>query len=161
MSKAKQNSDQFREVYLTGKWVVSTNLIEQITDLTWEQASSKVNSLNTIAAIVAHLDYYIAGVLNVFNGGTLDIRDKFSFDHPPITSKNEWEGLLDKVQENAERFASIVEQMSDETLDGVFGDEKYGNYERNIHVIIEHGYYHLGQIILIKKMILNKDHESN
>lgn len=152
-------ANQFREVYLTGKWVVSTNLMEQISTLSWEEASYKVNSLNTIAAIVAHLDYYISGVLNVFEGGTLDIRDKFSFNHPPITSKNEWDGLLKKVQKNAERFASIIDQMSDEALNGIFVDEKYGTYERNIHVIIEHGYYHLGQIVLIKKMILKKEQE--
>jgi hypothetical protein len=29
--------------------------------------------------------------------------------------------------------------------------EKYGNYYRNIHGIIEHIHYHLGQIVLIEK----------
>jgi uncharacterized damage-inducible protein DinB len=157
MNRTKIIANQFREVYLTGKWVVSTNLMEQITALSWKEASHKVSSLNTIAAIVAHLDYYIDGVLNVFDGGTLDIRDKYSFSHPPVTSKNEWNGLLNKVQQNAERFASMIDQMSDETLNSVFVDEKYGTYERNIHVIIEHGYYHLGQIVLIKKIILEKE----
>ena len=56
---------------------------------------------------------------------------------------------------NAEKFASQVEQMSDEKLGEVFVDEKYGNYHRNIDVIVEHSYYHLGQIVLIKKMLLS------
>ena len=34
-----------------------------------------------------------------------------------------------------------------------FVDEKYGSYLRNIDGMIEHCYYHLGQIVLIKKII--------
>ncbi|MEG1022142.1 MAG: hypothetical protein RSE50_11550 [Myroides sp.] len=44
--------------------------------------------------------------------------------------------------------------MRDEKLDSVFVDEKYGSYRRNIEAMIEHSYYHLGQIVLIKKMLL-------
>ncbi len=34
--------------------------------------------------LTQHVNYYISGVLNVFDGGTLDIRDKLSFDFPAI-----------------------------------------------------------------------------
>jgi len=44
--------------------------------------------------------------------------------------------------------------MSEEKLDSVFIDEMYGSYRRNIEATIEHSYYHLGQVSLIKKMIL-------
>ncbi len=46
-----------------------------------------------------------------------------------------------------------MENMTDEKLSEGFIDEKYGTYHRNIDVMIEHTYYHLGQIILIKKLI--------
>lgn len=153
MKSAKQIADQFREVYLSGKWVVVTNLKEQLSDVTWEQATTKIGSFNTISALASHLDYYIAGVSNVLKGGTLDIRDKYSFDFPPIQSKEDWEKVLEKIWENAETFASLVEQMSDEKLDADFVDKKYGTYRRNMHALIEHSYYHLGQIVLIKKML--------
>ncbi|MCB0595975.1 MAG: hypothetical protein H6557_25915 [Lewinellaceae bacterium] len=55
---------------------------------------------------------------------------------------------------NAEKFADHVENMPDEKLEEVFVDEKYGTYRRNIEGVIEHSYYHLGQISLIRKMIL-------
>jgi hypothetical protein len=35
----------------------------------------------------------------------------------------------------------------------VFVDEKYGTYLRNIEAMIEHSYYHLGQIVLIRKIL--------
>ena len=31
--------------------------------------------------------------------------------------------------------------------------EKYGTYYRNFHGLIEHAHYHLGQIVLIKKLV--------
>jgi hypothetical protein len=44
--------------------------------------------------------------------------------------------------------------MSKEQKDDIFEEEKYGIYRRNIEAIIEHSYYHLGQISLIKKLIV-------
>ncbi len=47
-----------------------------------------------------------------------------------------------------------IEQLPESKLWETFSDEKYGNYYRNIHGIIEHSHYHLGQIVLIKKILL-------
>ena len=46
-----------------------------------------------------------------------------------------------------------MEQLPETMLWETFADEKYGNYYRNIHGIIEHTHYHLGQIVLIKKIV--------
>lgn len=61
--------------------------------------------------------------------------------------------VLNKFWKDAEQFALNVESMSDEKLESVFVDEKYGSYRRNIEAMIEHSYYHLGQIVLIKKIL--------
>ncbi|GAA4794839.1 hypothetical protein GCM10023231_24020 [Olivibacter ginsenosidimutans] len=45
--------------------------------------------------------------------------------------------------------------MTDSKFDEIFIDEQYGTYLRNIEGVIEHGYYHLGQIVLIKKLIIH------
>ena len=153
MTKTAQIANRFREVYLNGKWVVATNIKEQLSDVTWEQATTKIGSLNTIAALAFHLNYYVAGVLNVYKGGSLDIRDKYSFDCPPIESKKDWDKLMNKILADAEEFANVIEQMPDEKLEEVFVLEKYGDYRRNMDAMIEHCYYHLGQIVLIKKLI--------
>ncbi|MCB0581104.1 MAG: DinB family protein [Phaeodactylibacter sp.] len=153
MNLAPQIAKQFREVYLNGTWVATTNLKAQLSDVTWEEATTKVGTLNTLAALAFHVNYYVSGVLNVLKGGSLDIRDKYSFDMPPVESQEDWEKLLDKMWSDGEAFASLVEQMPDEKLAAGFVDEKYGNYYRNILAMIEHSYYHLGQVVLIKKMI--------
>lgn len=130
---------------------------DQLSHVDWKQATTRIGSLNTIAALTYHINYYIAGILNVFEGGALEIRDKYSFDLPPIRSKEDWDNLLNGMWANAEKFAAHVERMPDEQLEEPFVDEKYGNYRRNIEGVIEHSYYHLGQVSLIRKMILESE----
>ena len=147
-------ANRLREVLLNGRWIANTNYKAQIESLTWQQATQQVENLNTIAALTFHIDYYLGGILTVFDGGGLEIRDKYSFDLPPIKSEADWRKLVERFLTNAEKFAKQVEQMADEKLEETFVDEKYGTYLRNIEGVIEHAYYHLGQISLIKKMIL-------
>lgn len=153
MSLVSELSKRFREVMLDGLWIANTNFKDQLSDVSWEQAVAKVDSLNTIAMLTFHIDYYIAGIINVFEGGNLEIKDQFSFDLPPVESQQQWEDLLNKLRTDSEKFAALLGQMSDSKLDEVFVDEKYGTYRRNIDGMIEHCYYHLGQITLIKKLL--------
>jgi len=153
MSSVSELSKRFREVMLDGLWIANTNFKDQLSDVSWEQAVAKVDSLNTIAMLTFHIDYYIAGIINVFEGGNLEIKDQFSFDLPPVESQQQWEDLLNKLRTDSEKFAALLGQMSDSKLDEVFVDEKYGTYRRNIDGMIEHCYYHLGQITLIKKLL--------
>src|SRR6476620_3176381 len=155
METTHQIGNRFREVILNGTWIANTNFKHQLTDLSWETATTKVDSLNTIALLAQHIHYYIKGIKNVFEGGSLDINDKYSFDFPPIQSQKEWKSFLSTFWNDAEAFATLIEQMPDEKLKEVFVDEKYGTYQRNIVAMIEHSYYHLGQIVLIKKMLIN------
>ena len=153
MENTKQIAKRFREVILNGTWVANTNFKDQLSNLDWKIATTEIKSLNTIAILAQHIHYYINGINRVFKGGTLDIRDQFSFDFPAMQSQKDWETFLLRFWNDAETFAAMIEQMPDEKLKQVFVDEKYGTYQRNIDGMIEHSYYHLGQIVLLKKMI--------
>ncbi|MHC0440975.1 DUF1572 domain-containing protein [Flavobacterium sp. 3-210] len=155
MKNTSEIANRFREIILNGTWVANTNYKDQLENLDWKIAVAPLQNLNTIAILAQHIHYYISGINQVFKGGTLDIKDKFSFDFPPIQSQQEWEIFLNKFWDAAEEFASLVEQMPDEKLDEGFVDVKYGTYRRNIDCMIEHSYYHLGQIVLIKKLLSN------
>ena len=149
-------ANRLREVLLNGKWIANTNFKEQILSVNWEQAIQKVENLNTIALLTFHINYYLAGLLNVFAGGKLEIKDKYSFDLPEIKSEKDWNKLVNDFLNNSEMFAKQVEQLDESILEQPFVDKKYGSYLRNIEGVIEHSYYHLGQVSLIKKMIVQK-----
>ena len=151
---AQQTANRLREVILNGTWIANTNFKNQLDNLNYEIAITKIDSFNTIAILAQHIHYYINGINNVFKGGNLEIRDKYSFDFAPIESQKQWNGFLSQFWNDAEAFASFVEQLSNEQLHQAFVDEKYGSYLRNIDAMIEHSYYHLGQIVLLKKMLI-------
>ncbi len=153
MNLSNQIAKHLREVYFGGNWT-SVNLKDTLADVTWQQATTQVYSFNTIATLVYHTNYYIDAIVKVLNGGPLDAKDKYSFEHPPILSQEDWEKLLNKTWTDVNAFADLIEQLPESKLEETFTDEKYGNYFRNILGIIEHLHYHLGQIVLIKRLIV-------
>ena len=159
MNLSAQIAKHFKDVHFGGNWT-SVNLKQTLADVTWQQATTKIYSLNTIATLVFHINYYVSAVLKVLQGGPLDAHDKYSFDLPPIQNQENWEKLLNKMWTEAEDFAILVEQLPETKLGETFFEEKYGNYYRNLHGIIEHTHYHLGQIVLIKKILLQSNESS-
>ncbi len=152
MSLTTQIAKHFRDVHFGGNWTCS-NIKDNLGDVTWEEANSKVFSLNTIVQLTYHINYFVSAVLEVLKGNGLTAKDAFSFDHPPVQSQEDWQKLMDKTLADAAEFATLIEQLPEQKLWETFVDEKYGTYFRNLQGIIEHTHYHLGQIALMKKII--------
>ena len=142
---------------LNGTWIANTNFKNELNNLDWKIATSKFQNINTIAILAQHIHYYINGVKNVFLGGNLEISDKFSFDFPDFKSEKDWKIFLDNFWRDSEELAQLIEKMDEIKLSEHFVEEKYGTYHRNIDAMIEHSYYHLGQIVLIKKILKNQN----
>ena len=153
MNRSQFIAKRLSEVYLDGHWVANTNYKEQLSSLHWQQATQQVGQLNTIALLTYHINYYLRGLLQVLNGGALEIKDKYSFDMPPLTNDKEWLSLTNELFSNAEKFVAAVAMLPDEKMDEHFVDPKYGTWYRNLEGVVEHSYYHLGQISLIKKLL--------
>ncbi|MBU2921926.1 DUF1572 family protein [Winogradskyella psychrotolerans] len=154
MKQTKQLANRLREVILNGTWIANTNYKDQLENLDWRLANVKFESFNTISDLAQHMHYYISGITNVFVNNTLEIRDKYSFDFSPIQSQQEWDRFLNQFWNDTAQLANLIEKLPEETLNNEFVDKKYGTFLRNIDGMIEHSYYHLGQIVLIKKILL-------
>jgi DinB superfamily len=153
MDVTAQIAKHLRDAYFGGNWTAS-NLKQHLSDVTWRQATTQIGSFNTIVALVYHMNYYTSTIIKVLQGGPLDAHDKYSFGHPPISSEQDWQNLLDKTWADAETLAALIERLPDAALGENFLDGKYGTWYRNLAGLIEHTHYHLGQIVLIKKMLV-------
>lgn len=153
MTLGNQLANRLREVIVNGAWIANTNLKDQLKDIDWKIANKEIHSLNSISNLARHIHYYIAGVKQALTKGTIEIKDAYSFDFSPIRSQKEWKTFQNKFWEDTEKLALFIEKMPEAELKKSFIDKKYGNYLRNIDGLIEHSYYHLGQIVLIKKML--------
>ena len=141
-----------RDFYYGSNWATS-GLLPVLKDVDVTMATASVNGCNSIAALSYHINYYVAAVAKVLEGEVLVAKDADSFSHPIYTTEAEWQAFIAKAESDAQRFASALEKLPDSILTEAFTDEKYGNYFRNIHGIIEHCHYHLGQIVVLKKII--------
>gem|GEM_PF-614759 len=126
---------------------------EVIADITWQEANAKIAGLNTIGELLFHINYYVEGVLPVLHGGELTIRDKYSFDCPALSSATDWQARIDHAFQNIEKITQCIDTLPDEILYVPFVKKAYGDYYRNFTGMIEHSYYHLGQMMLLKKLI--------
>ncbi|AHF16630.1 DinB family protein [Niabella soli] len=146
-------AQQFKEVHFTKDWVSTTSLKTQLENTNWQQATARLGAHNTIAALAFHINYYIAGIIKVLEGGELDIHDQNSFDAPAIRSAEDWEALKSRLWTDAKRFVALVAQMPADRMHLPFANKNYGSNYRNINAMIQHIYYHLGQIVLLNKLL--------
>ena len=144
-----------REVFYGGNWTW-VNLRDTLQGVDHEMAVARVQGVNSIALLVYHISYYVTIQLKVLKGLPLEGSDKDSFAMPPVTTEQDWERLLARVWQEADEYIALVEQLPDSRLAGIFVQEKYGTWHRNILGLIEHTHYHLGQIVLLKKWLNNQ-----
>jgi hypothetical protein len=156
MSTSAQLALHIRQVHFGGNWTAS-NMKDLLNDVSWQEATKQLYTLNTIATLTYHINYYISAVTEVLQGKALNAKDEYSFSHPPIESQKDWEELIVKTLSDAEEFAKLIEQIPDHKLAEDFTEHKYGSYHRNLLGILEHTHYHLGQIALVKKILREKD----
>ncbi|WP_205511484.1 DinB family protein [Longitalea arenae] len=152
MNLSKQIATNFRTVYFGDNWT-DVNCKDSLAGVSWEQATRQIYNCNSIATLVFHMNYYVSRVLKMFQGQPFEAHDNNAFNTPPIKSEADWQKLLDQFWSDAEAFAKEIEKLPDSKFEEVFVNEKYGNYYKNIHGIIEHNHYHLGQIVLLKKIM--------
>lgn len=152
MSLAKQLAKNLRETHFGGNWT-TVDLKTVLSDVSWEAAQKSVYSIHSIASLTVHMTYYVGVIITVLEDGKLTGKDELSWILPPIESEQDWEKLQDEAWKSAEKAASLIEQLEDYQLLEDFVDPKYGTNYRNIAGIVEHMYYHLGQIVLIKKLV--------
>ena len=121
---AKHIAKHLREIHFGGNWTCS-NMRDTLTDITWQQALTKVGDFNAIATLTCHTTYYVKALLDVLQGKPLTAKDELSFEVPPFHSQQDWAMLLQEAWDNAEQAALLIEQLPDSLLLEVFTNEKY------------------------------------
>ena len=151
MSQAAALAQRLQEVILDGMWIANTNFKKELDNTTLEEISIQIKTYNTVEVLAQHVHYYIAGVKQVFLGGELSISDRFSFDFEPMQNDEAWQNFLALFWKDTEELVNLIKTLTDDQLDAIFVKEAYGSYKRYIEALIEHSYYHLGQIVLLLK----------
>ena len=145
-------SQHVEGIFFGGNWT-SVNYSGQLEDITVEEALEQVGPLNTVAVLTFHVAYFVRELVKMIKGGPLEAKDKLSFEIPPIYTQQDWDKVRDGLFTDAHELIAAIKEMPADRLSQFLGDEKYGDFYYNIHGIIEHAHYHLGQIAIIRKII--------
>lgn len=142
-----------------GNWT-EIYLDDVIADVTYAEALKVVPGAGyTIAALLYHIAFYNNIVLQRLQGGHPDIDGSNGFD-VHINSAEEWLILKQNSLSAFKQLAAYVETMPVEQLWQTTGTKAHTFY-KSLHGIAEHAHYHMGQIVLLKKLVRYNGHAGN
>ncbi len=135
------------------------NVKDTLDGITFPEATTVTNaSSNTIAALLYHMTFYNRAIKQRLQGIEPEVSAANGFDMPPITSAYDWEQLKKNVFDTVFELADEIRNFPDEKLSEENPVGK-GSFYKKLHGVIEHNYYHLGQIVILKNLIKNSQQD--
>ncbi|CAN5311968.1 hypothetical protein BH11BAC6_BH11BAC6_16960 [soil metagenome] len=140
------------DIFEADNWT-EVNIKNTLCDVDHIEATTHTKaSPNTIAALLHHLSFYNDVVLMRLSGICPEIDDINGFNVPPIKNEQQWQQLKETVLDSARQLSEAVKNFPEEQI---FMQTRSGHctYYKMLQGIAEHAHYHLGQIIILKKLI--------
>lgn len=152
MSESKRISNLYQSIYNGNPWL-EVNLTNTLQNVTAAQAYKKINpNLNTIWEIVNHLIQWRRNILERMQGEVIKTPDHNYFVPVLDPSEAAWEQSLQNLAKSQELWNAFFVDFDDADLEKIYVNNGHTYYE-HIHGIIQHDVYHLGQIVILKKML--------
>lgn len=145
MSQSAFIASRVHALFFGPNWT-ETSLSELIQNHTFAEFLNTEVGTKSAAAVLFHIHYYQKAQLSVLQGGSLNAKDSESFDHPKWVNESDWlqfgSGVIDTGTELEATIVSLPESIWSEA----FVKAEYGSYETNLIGMLEHSYYHFGQL---------------
>jgi len=152
MSESKRISNLYQSIYDGNPWLEVT-LAGTLKNVTAAQAYKKINpNLNTIWEIVNHLIQWRRNILERMSGEVIKTPDHNYFVPVLDPSEAAWEQSLQTLAKSQESWNAFFEDFDDDHLAKIYVNNGHSYYE-HLHGIIQHDVYHLGQIVILKKLL--------
>ena len=147
-------AEHITAVYAGNNWT-DVCISGTLEDVSWQEAQKVTPaSVNTIAALVNHLCYWNEVLLLRAEGKNPSIPESNGYDVKELKDESEWNNLKGETHQSFIKLADAVKNFNEENLEGTYTAGK-SSYYKNFQGIVEHAHYHLGQIVIIKKLIRN------
>ncbi len=150
--ESERISKMFADLYAGNPWieVTITDTLKHITaDMAYKKPAAGINS---IWEIVNHLISWRTTILKRLQGAIIPSPPNNYFEPVKDKSQEAWEATLERLNKSQTEWEELLPKLSEEKY-----DEFYPNYGYSVcefvNGIIQHDAYHLGQIVLIKKLL--------
>jgi uncharacterized damage-inducible protein DinB len=138
-------------IYDGHPWL-DVNIMDNLSKLSWQKTGLKAHPrLNSIWEIVNHMISWRLNVLRRVQGEVIITPADNYFAPVSDQSEKAWLRTLNNFQASQEAWVQFLEQAEDVILEKTYPANNMSYYEQ-IHGILQHDAYHLGQIVLLAKM---------
>lgn len=140
------------DVHIGNNWT-EVDLSDTLKDITLEEAITVTGaSPNTIASLVHHITYWSRHMIGRINGVEVPIPPSNGFDVPLPDSPEDWLQLKADNIASAHELATAIRAFDAAKLEYPILPG-YSSAYKNLQGSVEHVHYHLGQIVIIKKLL--------
>lgn len=139
-------------VHFGGNWT-EVDLAAVLGDVTVAEATQRTDaSPNTIAALVHHLTCWNRIMISRIHGVEPPAPPHNGYDVPPLPTGADWQRIQDDLGASARELAGAMDAFDAVKLEAPLVPGGSGAF-RNMMGQVEHVHYHLGQIMLLKKLL--------
>lgn len=142
----------FSDLYNGEPWLDVT-INATLKDLSVAQATFRISeNRNSIWEIVNHMISWRENVLQRVQGVVIVTSQHNYFERVEDQSLPAWEETLKKLKDTQKRWLDFLDKFNEDDFDKVSLVNNVSHY-KHIHGILQHDAYHLGQIVLMVKLI--------
>ena len=154
MNQLERFHKLFVDHYDGHPWI-EVNLAATLEGITAADAAQKIGRLNSIWQIVNHLVSWRETLLKRINGESAPAPENNFIEDITDASSVAWKKTMERLQVSQGKLIAYLSGTEATGLDENPRQEQYSRYEL-IESILQHDVYHLGQIVLIKKLLRDK-----
>jgi hypothetical protein len=140
------------EVHEGNNWT-EVDVTQTLQDVTIKEATYRtIASPNTIAALLQHLTFWNRVIVKRINGIRVAEPEDNGYFVPDLLDEADWQRLKADNLKSAHELAEAIRQFNVDALEQPILPEHSTAY-RNLQGSVEHVHYHLGQMVILKKLV--------
>jgi uncharacterized damage-inducible protein DinB len=153
MRESMRIAQLFEDIYDGDPWM-DVNFLSNLKRIDTSQASLRIYpDWNTIWEILNHLISWREVVLARLQGKSIPSPEHNYFLPVTDTSPKNWKETLSRLEQSQEAWISFLRVFNEEDFEKNYPGTRYNYYEL-IHGILQHDAYHLGQIVIMIKRVV-------
>jgi uncharacterized damage-inducible protein DinB len=151
MKETARISKLFAALYDGNPWIDVT-LAGTLEHISAEQAARKISpERNSIWEIVNHIIRWRLNVLDRIHGKVLQSPGSNYFEPVHDTSERAWQETLKQLEDSQAKWMAALKEFDETDFEKLYPTKL--TYYEHIHGILQHDAYHLGQVVLLAKMV--------
>lgn len=140
------------DVHEGDNWT-EVNIANTLKDVTVHEAVTLTRaSPNTIAALLHHISFWNRVMVKRTQGIAVAVNEANGYDVPALENEAAWQALKADNLRSAQELAAAIKAFDESKLmDPIM--PHYSAAYKNLQGAVEHIHYHLGQVVILKKLI--------